>query len=243
MRSSPLLHVVGSALLLAGCGWPRYSNLPDDSDVFDAADDPRGLVDATWTEMNESALLAAEGADNGDPRNVTPTSLDALEGLQVAGSLRGIGWNSTFDAPTLQADGCDDASRSPGGDGDWSGDVDFVVVDVGEATNATLCAHVVMDDPDLGWDLLLYPLDACGLPRAPLTDPNGGGLLGLLSQGATGGWRAPVESGQRYGVLLAGYDAAEPVAEYDYHLGVALVTGAEGRELCPLLPVEQGGAE
>ena len=117
------------------------------------------------------------------------------------------------------------------------------MVDVGEATNATLCAWVVMEDPDLGWDLLLYPLDSCGLPREPVPNAAGDGLLGFQLQGQTGGWRAPVESGKQYAILLAGYDAFEPIAEYDYHVGAAIVAGAEGRELCPLLPIEQGGAE
>jgi hypothetical protein len=211
--------------------------------VYDASDDPRALVEVTWTEVAEGELLMEEGADNGDPRNVTPSVLGRLDGVQVQGVLRGIGWNGSFDPPSLTADGCDDSDRSPGLDGDWSGDVDFLVVDIGEAEGALLCTHVILEDPDLGWDLLLYPLDACGLPLPPVRDPAGEVPLGFQRRGGAGGWKIPVEQGARYAVLLAGYDAAEPVAEYGYHLGAAVIPGAGGAELCPMLPIERGGAE
>ena len=241
-RPAPLLPLLLAAL--AACGsWPRYADLPTDEQVIGADEDPRALVQVAWTETTEDELAISDGADNGSPLEVRPTALASLEGVLVDGSLRGVGWNASFEPPPLSAEGCDDATRSPGEPGDWAGDVDFVVVEIdAEASGPVLCAEVALDQPDLGWDLLVYPLDDCGLPSAPLAAPTSAGTdtpVGLGRAGATGGWKIPLDAGARYGVLLAGYDAPDPLAEVPYRLGVSVVPDAEGRELCPLLP---GGA-
>jgi len=227
---------LGAAVALSGCPWPRYSDLPSDSDVIPASEDPRRTVDVTWDERTEEDLVG-DGGDNADPRVVTPVALTSMQGLAITGTLRGIGWNQTFEAPPLEGEGCDTRTRDPGQEGDWAGDVDFAVIDVDEA-GMVLCADVGFAEAELGWDLLVYPLDAdnCDLPEPPLSGPDGG-VLGLGRAGATGGWKLPVEEGRRYGVLLAGYSAPEPVAEYGYELGLSLVPADErGTELCPRLP-------
>ena len=198
-----------------------------------ASEDPRSLVAVTWKQVTE-ADLAPDGADNSDPREVVVEPLTSMNGLQVNGVLRGIGWNATFDAPPLEGEGCQTRTRSPGGEGDWAGDVDFAVIEVSEP-DMVLCADVAFPQADLGWDLLVYPLDAanCDLPQDPLQD-RAGDVLGLGFDGANGGWKVPVDQGARYGVLLAGYSAPEAVAEYRYNLGISLVPAdGAGTELCP----------
>lgn len=236
-RLGPTSLLAAGALVLlgAGCPWPRYSDLPDDTDVFDASEDPRAGVPMTWTEETEDALSPG-GADNADPRNVTPVPLESLQGLAVDGTLRGAGWNESFDAPPLEGEGCTASSRDVGRGGDWAGDVDFSVIEVVPG-GQVLCADVALTEPALGWDLLLFPLDTanCDLPTDPVSGPDGE-LLGFGRSGPTGGWKHPVEPGL-YGVLLAAYTGPDPVAETSYELGLSLVPSDErGTELCPRLP-------
>lgn len=231
-----LLFATGLLAGVGGCGWPRYSNLPDDSNVLDAADEPRGEVPVTFRTSTEDELTPG-GLDNADPRNVTVVELASLEGIAVTGSLRGVGWNDTFEPPALEGEGCSPASRDAGATGDWAGDVDFVVLEVTEP-GQVLCAELALTSADLGWDLLLYPLDEsnCGLPQAPVAGPDGE-PLGLTRGGSSGGWQVPVEPG-RYGLLIAGYSAPDALATYSYRAGASLVPGGDGRELCPLLPTQ-----
>lgn len=231
-RPSAAALLAGS-VLLAGCGWPRYSNLPDDTDVIDAADDPRSTVPVDF-ETRTEASLAPSGADNADPRNVETVSLAPLAGVEVTGDLRGIGWNETFEAPVLEGEGCTSSSHATGRAGDWAGDVDFVVIEVTES--GVLCADAAFDQAELGWDLLLYPLDPtnCDLPEPPLSGPEGE-PLGFGLGGPAAGWKTRIEPGL-YGVLLAGYASPDPLATYPYALGVSVVPPGDGRELCPRLP-------
>jgi hypothetical protein len=235
---SPLLspRLLPLLLSLVACdSWPRYSNLPNQDATVDVdQEDPAASVPVSWAFAAEPDLLVLPGADNGDPRASMVTPIVPLEGLVVDGVLRGIGFNADFAPPVLQAEGCDAAQRLPAGEGDWAGDVDFYRVDLAEP--AVLCASLSLPGEQLGWDLLLYPLDSCGLPQAPVEV--GDTPLGWNRSGRTGGWKSRVEAGS-WAVLLAGYSAPSPVAEYRYRVALSAVPtspAAPGSEICPSLP-------
>jgi len=230
-------------LLFGACGWPNYANLPAD-DVIDAADDPAAAAsDAiAWRRLpSEREVLKGDTGDNSDPRQVQVEVLGSLGGIEVAGELDGAGWNASF-KPIEYDDGSGcTGSLSTGRTGDWAGDLDFVVVEVAaEASDPVMCARVVQPVAELGWELVVYPLNECGLPLPPLQQD--GEVVGLDLGRESGGWQIPVTAGARYGVLLAGYDpgpnAGDETKTFTYHVGVSVIIGDEGREICPALPAE-----
>lgn len=239
-RSSSLFAIC----LLAACGpWPRYADLDDDPDIIDPSVDPRSLVEIDWEQVEGDELLVRAGANSSNPTNIVPRELGALQGVQVTSSLRGIGWDSSFEPLVMQAT-CGgepvEVPRDPGREGDWTGDVDFVRVDISaDSEPVSLCARALIggDHPDqIGFDLLLYPLDDCGLPAEPtlLTEEP----LGADRAGPVGEWRTPVAPGASYGVLIAGFTAPDALQTEPYTLGLSLVPQADGEVLCPYLPAE-----
>jgi len=239
------MRLTFATLLLAACGsWPRYADLEDDPEIAEPGQDPRDLIAIDWELTTESELLVRAGARNNNPANVRAVSLGVLTGVQVQASLDGVGWDSSFDPLTMSAT-CDgervEVPREPGRPGDWTGDLDFVRFDVdADAGEALLCARAAFGRDDIGFDLLLYELDACGLPGAPAradsdsADP----ILGADRAGPVDGWIAPVQAGRSYAVLTAGFLAPDPMATYPYHVGLAIVPAKGGGERCPYLPSE-----
>jgi hypothetical protein len=231
--------------LLAACGsWPRYTDVEDDTDILDPGTDPRDLVTIAWDEVAEADLLVQAGANNRNPTNVTPRDLALLQGLAVQGALDGVGWDSSFEPLTMSAT-CDgervEVPRDPGRPGDWTGDLDFVVIEVPPADGAAdplLCTRASFDRDDVGFDLLLYELDDCGLPAAPVAALDGEGPLGADRRGPVDGYLAPIRAGQRYGALIVGFNAPDALDSYPYLLGVSIVPSVGGGEVCPRLPGE-----
>lgn len=239
------LLLVGTASL-AGCdSWPRYNHL-DEPEVIENQD-PRASVLVSWTPdasaaaVDEDDLLAEDAPqNNGNPANVT--ALDALapgQGHRVAGTLEGVGWNGSYTPDTLVGGECGTATVQLDEAGYWAGDIDFFVV---EAPAGTLCARALMDVP-VGFDLLVMPLDECGLPLEPLR--GGSGLAGQGLGGSADGMQVTLPEGGTFAVLFAGYDAEDPNGIVTYELGISLVDGASGPALCPYLPAEgrTGGSE
>jgi hypothetical protein len=225
-------------------GWPAYvGDDHEDTETLAPGEDPRRLVDIDWETLSEAELEdPIEGVTTDNPATLPDSPLEAMEGVVLSGTLDGIGWNSGLE-PLQIATFCEDelqtVARDPGQPGDWTGDVDFIRFSVAEATSAaalTLCARASFTEADIGIDLLLYRLDPCGLPGAPLT--LNGAVLGSGLYGEAVEWKAPLSEPGDYAIGLAGYLSPEPDASYDYVLGVSLVPSAGGFEICPLLPTE-----
>lgn len=219
------------ALLASGCaGWPLYADPPGaDPEGVAAPEDPRSLLDPEWEAI-------AEGEDVDDPTAVAPRFLAPGKALLVVGSLAGVGWSDAATPRPVASEACgSEAPRGPFEQGDWIGDVDFVRVEV--EADGQLCVEVATDRADVGWDLLLAEVDACGVPVAFVerdAEPLGFGL-----GGREGGWGVQVAAGS-HAVLLAGYAPNDQEAEVAYRLGVSLLNPSPSGSVgpCPLLPEE-----
>jgi hypothetical protein len=123
--------------------------------------------------------------------------------------------------------------------GDYIGDVDFFLVDPTE--DGVLCARALVeaDGPDRGWDLLVFPADACGIP-GPATAIDGA-PVGYGLGGDEGGWAIPLAGGTRVAVLLSSYAPNAADATFGYRLGLSMIaapTRADVAPVCPLLGSE-----
>lgn len=239
MTRLPLFLLLLPALASACSSWPRYGNLPQDSDVLDPGVDPRELIEIDWRFFSERELIAQ--GSNSSPFNMIPQELDSLEGLIIEGDLNGVGWSSDLEPLTVVGD-CGDGPveqpRDPGREGDWAGDVDFYRIDIASGLDEpVLCAQAQGAASGVGWDILLYEIDECGLPGEPLLGADST-VLGADLASPQAGWVTQVQSGRSYAVLIAGYQAPDPNPRYSYTLGLSIVPGAGGGELCPLLPAE-----
>jgi hypothetical protein len=215
-------------LLAGGCGeWPRYKHLPATEETHPSTTDPRTLIALTWVSMDES-----EGNDS--PVIAQQTSLPLGTAFAIAGALEGTGWYDLAEQTVISDPECGSATgtRTPLSEGDYIGDVDFYVFEVAEP--GLLCARAVLGASTFGWDLLVFPVDACDVPGPAVVD--GSSAVGLDLGGPSGGWGLAVAPG-RYALLLAAYSPNDADATLAYDLGVALVPDGDG-PLCPLLPVE-----
>lgn len=214
-------------LLLTACdGWPRYA--AEDEDTSVPAVDPETLVDVTWARQSEDGDWRLPGG--GLPMSVR-------EGWIIEGTLEGIGWWDDGDDPLVVSTTCDaEAEVGAGGPGGWIGDYDAVVV---ESSEGTLCARARVEADDVGWDLLLVPIDDCGLPAAAVLD--GDQALGVDLGGPSDGWSAPITAG-RWAVVLAGYFPNDVTRQVTFFLDLALVpTPPDGAAaVCPA--AAEGGA-
>lgn len=229
-------------LALVACGpWPRYADLDDDPDIVEPGQDPGALVEIAWELATEESLI--DDGPNNNPANLEPLTLGMLGGVQVAGALDGVGWDSSLEPLTLRAVDCTSGGeagpvpRDPGRPGDWTGDLDFIRFEVtpGER-DPLLCARAHFGRDDIGFDLLLYELNDCGLPGAPVQLNSQ--VLGSDRAGPVDGWIAPVVAGRSYAVLTAGFLAPDAMGIYDYHVGLSIVPALGGGERCPYLPAE-----
>lgn len=227
--------------LVTGCAeWPRFGNLPDDGALVPASTDPGSLVTIAWAPGLEGA-----GDDNDLPTGADVPLLDLAhgEGFLVRGTLDGLGWSDTTEPEQITSASCAGATgtRSPLQDGDYLGDVDFFLVDV--PVGSTLCARVMLDiDTTVGWDLVPFEADACGIP-AEIPSDDLGEPVGVDGGGVLGGWGIAATH-DRYAILFAGYHPNDGTAQVDYVVGVSVVAGGAGGRpgICPLLPDENAGA-
>lgn len=236
IRTSTYAACAGLALVTGCADWPRFDHLPDDG-ASHAVDTPPGsLVTVTWSRVEEPD---PDPGDDPTADGLPSAALSLGEGLLLGGALGGLGWSDEAVPTPLEDEACPGARgvRAPLPSGDYLGDVDVVLVDVPE--RATLCARLEIVDADaVGWDLVAFPVDACGIPGAALQDDRGA-PLGADQGGPEGGWGAKVPAG-RYAVLLGAYDPYDPEARLPYALGVSVVPrGPDGQAgVCPLLPSE-----
>lgn len=218
------------ATLWAGCAeWPRASHLPRAGDILPPGVDPGRLFDVAY-----GALDATEPDDRPGLPGAAVTSLGLGEGVVVTGELAGIGFNQDAQDAGVSVDGCGTgAGRSPVA-GDYTGDVDHVVVTVDAGT---LCAQVDLSAAtDVAFDALLVPLDACGLPGAPVEAR--GSMLGLDAVGGSTSWHH-FTAGGSFAVQVAGWNPGDEARFVGWTLDLSLVESKPGDDaLCPTV---QGG--
>ena len=224
--------------LLAGCdAWPRYNNLPEgDTDALPSSVDPRLLFSVTWTEQDEQE--PNDSPDEAEQISLTATNVGAV----YQATAEGIGWASGMNPEVVESEECGSSGELTAGvdPGSWLGDVDTYRVTM--TRSGVLCARAVVDDPEastIGWDLLLFQLDACGVPLAAMYEGDGD-VVGFGDGGAEGGWRLELDAGT-YLALFAPYSPDDLDRSFDYRIGFSLLELHEGDEpLCPLLPDEDG---
>ncbi|TVQ93170.1 MAG: hypothetical protein EA397_05190 [Deltaproteobacteria bacterium] len=80
-------------LLVVACdAWPRYGNLPEDSNLIDPDQDPREFVLVDWERTTEAEI---GGPDGPSPSPVDSQNVDLglMQGVLIEGELDGVGWN------------------------------------------------------------------------------------------------------------------------------------------------------
>ena len=226
-RPALRFHAAVAPLLVLGLGcsdWPRALNPP--ATVGSSA---VGTSDArfSWQMLDYEKPDAPNDLPNGD--GVVGVTLGGSAGARMPGVLRGIGWQP--DEPPEQA--LDPACPEAGGPlsisqlGYYIGDVDFWAVET--AVSGLVCFSASTDSVDVGWDLVAWRLDDCGLPVELVSDEQG--PLGRDLGGRSGQWETVLEAGN-YGVAIAGYAPDDVVRDVPYTLSVALdATGP-----CPAPP-------
>jgi hypothetical protein len=216
--------------LLASCAnWPAYRasaprSVPWDSDLS-------ALVAASWT--------SAEEAPEADPPFAQPTqaTLARGEGVVVGGTLQGAGSNLA-ETPVLEQAGCPNspALLYPLPPGAYLGDVDVIHLTVEDegllCVDARFGAELSVGE-ELGVDAWAAALDPCGLPGAPLGDPESPLGVGLGGQVR---WQLPVSPGA-LALVQAAFLPDDPTLLVEWSTRVALVGYREGDDvLCPPPP-------
>lgn len=211
--------VILSTALLACTAWPRYAHLPvDTADRIPAGASRSPTAPAVaWSVVQP---LAEPGDD--DPTTLTPEVVRTGKGNALATTLVGTGWNY-IDTPTRQ-EACEDISAFPPEDrGYYEGDVDWRLLDIG--ATGVLCSGMYGEDPRAQIDVLLYEINPCGLPIAPLRYTSGedaGRIVGYGTGGPVNVWAVPVEGPMRLAVVAAGWDPTDLETQVNYKWGVSL---------------------
>lgn len=239
MRTVPF-YVLGLGLLNGCAEWPRFGHPIGGEDAAQepGSTDPRAIVPVTWTSLAET-----EANDLPTDAETQRSSLSQGIGVGFTGTLATAGWDSGATPTPIEDADCAASSgiRTAGVEpGDYIGDVDFFLVDPTE--DGVLCARalVEVEAPERGWDLLVFPADACGVPGAPTRTEDGPVGYGL--GGHEGGWAVPVTAGSRVAVLLASYAPNAAEAEFGYALGLSMIaapSSAAVAPVCPLLSSEE----
>jgi hypothetical protein len=171
--------------------------------------------------------------------------VSAAPGLSLlyTGALRSSGWNKLA-APSDSnglGDGCEtlDLSEAPLDEGFYVGDLDFYAFSVPAEFEGehTLCAIVESKTPSLGWDLLLFEIEACEIAPKLVTQEEQ--IIGYGMGGASSTWQTPITAGKQYAVLHAGYTVPDTELEnFEYKIGLAVLPlSTTGRDVvCPNLP-------
>lgn len=216
-----------SLLALAACaGWPRYAHLPDDTGGVPAGSDPVVASAVTWTHLGARADLADD-----EPADAPVESLVAGAGNVLHGLAAGSGWD--FDAAAERPADCGTPSGFPSeAAGDYAGDVDWRVVDLAEP--GVLCSSFFHQDGVTRADVLVYELDACGVPGAPLRDADGN-VLGFGAESPHNAWSLAIEAPRRLALPAAAWAPDAPDASLRYLWGLALVPlpGGGASVRCP----------
>ena len=202
--------------------------MPGQEDAVAASDDLSGEVEVTWNQAAETLNANDYTLDLPDQ-----WALELGVGIWVSGALEGSGYaNETPEL--LDMKGCDYSPtiRSPYADGDYTGDVDVHIVSVPEA--GYLCVDM-QTDADAVFDLLLFPLDACGLPGQPINGPSGY-PIGIDQQEGTARWEHPVEPGA-YAVQAAAWKPDSSSRNLPYTLALSLMDSNPADQVrCPMMP-------
>ena len=222
MSVTPRKLILALTFLSAGCsGWPRHAHMPSsESDAISTDDDPAKAIQIDWIESSE------ESEPNNQPGR--PMAMALGEGMEIEGVLMGLGW--TVGAVPDQWSECGDPlAFPPDSPGDYSSDVDWVVVETLDA--ATLCASVKIEDKDLSFDLTLYVLDDCGEPTEIFV--RDGGPIGVGRTGGRWSGAVTVPANIQVGIALASYSPNNADAEVPWQLVTALVPPLTNIDLCP----------
>jgi hypothetical protein len=210
---------------IAACAeWPRAQHLGNGGRPLPSTVDPATLFDVAWSD-----LVAVEPDDLAGLPGAAEGALALGAGLVVTGELAGIGYDLSAVSDAPSAPGCGTASPRSPVEGDYTGDVDHVVVDADEGT---LCVHVALDAAtDVAFDALLRRLDDCGLP-GPAVEARGE-VLGMDGVGGSADWHHFASAG-RYAIQLAGWDPADDGRFVPWTMHVSLVDSKAGDDaLCP----------
>lgn len=225
----PLPQLLSLVFLVPGtvaCGsWPRHAHLPDAGDTTPVGGDPRSAIEISWQSTPSADVDQPPGLDLG--------ALAPESGLLVAGELLGAGWSDGAMPVQLSSAACGSSGTRAPIAGDYRADVDvvgFVVPDGG-----TLCVSAGVGASDLGFDLLLFEIDACGVP-VRLVEGDDGSPLGFGGVGPSIRWSANVDGPSTWAVLLAGYAPNDDTTSFPYELGISLREAHDA--LCPLRPGE-----
>ena len=143
--------------------------------------------------------------------------------------LHGIGWDPQGLPPRAEDPACPDTGGpvTPTETGAYLADVDFWKVSLAE--DGHLCLGATTDSEDVGWDLVAWQLDSCGLPIAPWASETT--VLGSSLGGVADSWGAPAGAGD-LAVGFAAYYPDDEGRDVHYTLSVALVRD----EACPAPP-------
>lgn len=217
------------AFLCASCAeWPLSAHLPEQTPGTSADVDPSTVFEVDWhpTPVDETFEATLWPVD-------TTTSwlfLDVLEG---------VGWSQSGQAPPIDGGPCGTLGyyAPPGVDGAYTSDIDVLTL---EAANAGWLCVTADAASDIGWDVLVFELDDCGVPGNPVESE--GRLPGLGREGRVS-FVIPVLESRRYALMLAGFrDLSDPDGNSDlevpYRVGVSLLAGATAPYACPNLPEE-----
>ena len=202
MSVTPRNLILTLAFLSAGCsGWPRHSHMPSgESDAISTDDDPAKAIQIDWIESSE------ESEPNNQPGR--PMAMALGEGMEIEGVPLAF---------------------PPDSPGDYSSDVDWVVVETLDA--ATLCASVKIEDKDLSFDLTLYVLDDCGEPTEIFV--RDGEPIGVERTGGRWSGAVTVPANIQVGIALASYSPNNADAEVPWQMVTALVPPLTNIDLCP----------
>lgn len=222
LSRSPSLAIPLIALASAACGeWPRHAHLPAPVEAVPVGEDPATRVEVSWTER-------VPGANEPLPPGLALEPLDPGEGRILRGTLVGTGYNDLGVPETVEGEDCGSTGTRAPVDGDYLGDTHAFALDL--PASAALCVGVGAGDEDLGLDLLLWRVDACGVPTS-LVSSTDDEVLGLGGAGPTLSWRHRLDvDAERYSLMLGAYLPNDRDREVPYTLSIAVVPP---ESLCP----------
>lgn len=224
-----------AALLVSamGCdGWPRYANKPStDENALPPDAPPSSGIQVTWSAPT---LEEENGSEPGEA-----VELALLEGIVHTGELSGMGWD--VDASVKRVSACDNAlAFPPDAPGTYTGDVDWVTVEIVET--GVLCLSLLTDaegSDEIGGsariDAVLYSLDDCNEPTALFVEDGTSSPIGADLPVGTVEWAIGVEAGTVAAVGIAGFwpDDETLTLPWDAHLSLVPGIAAAPSALCP----------
>lgn len=220
------VHTLLLVTTLVGCeSWPRYTHLPDPGLVTAGDVDPHTLVEVQWRSLDVDGADQPPGADLGE--------LQPGDAWMLISQLDGAGWDDVAEPEVLSDPECGSTATRAPIPGDYRADVDIWRFRV--ASTGRLCVEGGVGDANVGVDMLLARLDACGIPGPWVVDASDAEPYGFADTGPRPGWWLDLEEPGDYAVLLASY-APNSEAALPYRLGVAL--RSPDAPLCPILPGE-----